>query len=829
MPIKRHLVAVASLALVAPVLATATIETASTLAPAAVTVAPAPAKQKAKKPKYRAEVVRTAHGIPHITAKNWASLGFGSGYAAAEASICTLVDTLVTGRGERSLHFGEGHYDDQVQLSASNLEVDTLARDLRQRGVVEQLLADPVRGPSKRAKKMVVGYTAGLNAWLKDVGGTRGVTDPECGGKPWVDANATPLDLWYGVYFANLLASTGVFTKEIVNASPASLTDPGLPEIPGLELPLADLGDRSPAEIRALADDVDGEALRKALGQDPGDAFGSNATAIGKDLSSTGRGMVLGNPHFPWRGRYRFTQQHLTIPGRYDVAGASLIGSPAVNIGWNKDVAWSHTVSTAYRFTPYEYVTVPGTTTYLGPNGPAQLDHNEIDVPVRQADGSVVTVAEDVYRTDLGYVIDAPDKFMPWGLATLWAIRDANAEHLRTIDSFLAMGGATDVDDLLAQQDKWGGIPWVNTIAADRSGNALYADHSVTPNITNQQLNTCMTPIGILLNEVAGLPGLNGALSGTLCGWRTDPDASRPGIVGPERLPEAIRSDWVANANDSYWLPNPEQPLEGFPKIMGCEKCERTLRTRMVYAYPGEYAASGRKISPKALAGFEHQNRVMGAEVMRADGALDQVCQAADGGVACDVLTAWDGRSDVTSVGTHLFEAFVKHLPAKGVWKVPFDAADPLNTPRSLDAGNARVVGAMEAGLAELAEAGVPVDAKWGDVNVAGDRGAPPIGLGGGTHDAGNANVVSVKTPEQNASYWSPVTYGSSHIQSVAFKGRKKVVPRTILTYGQYENPTSPWSADQTRIFAAEKWVRFPWTDKQIARQKVSRKVVKGG
>ena len=65
--------------------------------------------------------------------------------------------------------------------------------------------------------------------------------------------------------------------------------------------------------------------------------------------------MLLGNPHFPWRGRYRFTQQHLTIPGRYDVAGASLIGSPVVNIGWNKDVAWSHTVSTAYRFTPYEY------------------------------------------------------------------------------------------------------------------------------------------------------------------------------------------------------------------------------------------------------------------------------------------------------------------------------------------------------------------------------------------------------------------------------------------------------------------------------------------
>ena len=45
------------------------------------------------------------------------------------------------------------------------------------------------------------------------------------------------------------------------------------------------------------------------------------------------------------------------------------------------------------------------------------------------------------------------------------------------------------------------------------------------------------------------------------------------------------RRDWVANANDSYWLPNPKQRLEGFARIIGCEKCERTLRTRMVYRY----------------------------------------------------------------------------------------------------------------------------------------------------------------------------------------------------------------------------------------------------
>ena len=85
--------------------------------------------------------------------------------------------------------------------------------------------------------------------------------------------------------------------------------------------------------------------------------------------TTTGKGMILGNPHFPWNGRYRFSQQQLTIPGKYDVAGGSLIGSPAVNIGWNKNVAWSHTVSTAYRFTPYEYRTVLSPFAYLSAKG----------------------------------------------------------------------------------------------------------------------------------------------------------------------------------------------------------------------------------------------------------------------------------------------------------------------------------------------------------------------------------------------------------------------------------------------------------------------------
>ena len=157
--------------------------------------------------------------------------------------------------------------------------------------------------------------------------------------------------------------------------------------------------------------------------------------------------MLLGNPHFPWRGRYRFTQFQLTIPGHYDVAGAGLIGSPVVNIGWNKNVAWSHTVSTAYRFTPYEYKLVPAPARRTSPRAARPQLEKRVGAASRSSSRTARsgTVTEDLYRTHEGYVIDAPDALMPWSPTSFFAMRDANAEQLRTVDTFLDMGKAHDV------------------------------------------------------------------------------------------------------------------------------------------------------------------------------------------------------------------------------------------------------------------------------------------------------------------------------------------------------------------------------------------------
>lgn len=770
-------------------------------------------------PTYSATITRTEHGIPHITASDFGGLGFGSGYATAQTSTCTLADIVLTARGERSKYLGpDAPFDDGVAINGTNFQIDALVADLHNRKVVEGILADPKAGPGAEARQMVEGYAAGVNKYLSDLGGSQNITDPACKNAAWIAPNATALDVWYGVYLANIIASTGNFLKEIVGATPPSLTDPGLPSLATFGI--------VPPEL------PDADELTASLRTD--ENFGSNATAIGGDASTTGSGMLLGNPHFPWNGRFRFTQQQLTIPGQYDVAGGSLIGSPVVNIGWNSDVAWSHTVSTAYRFTPYEYRTVLSPFTYLTANGLLKkVEKRNVTVTVKNSDGTLGTRSTSFYRTPQGYVIDAPNQLMGWTPLSFFAIRDANGEHLRTIDTFLEMGKATNVRDLLQRQDAAGGMPWVNTTATDRNGDVLYADHSVVPNVSNNLANLCMTPIGRVLQQLAGLPALDGTFADSVCNWGTDKDAQRPGIFGTKNLPATVRRDWVMNANDSYWLPNPAQKLEGYARIIGCERCVRTLRTRMVDRYVMDALEVG-KITPVQLRGFEHENRVMGAEVMGANGDLVKVCEAAQGGDACPVLAAWDKTSNTDSVGNHIFEEFVKRIPKKGLlvggpYKVFYSNADPVNTPRDLDETNPKTIRAMKEAIAYLRSKNIPMNATWGSLQVAGDRGAPPIPLGGGLGDqAGNANALASRGVLANGGYLRPITYGSSHIQAISFLPGGAVDARTILTYGLSDNPNSPWSSDQTVLFSNKQWVDFAFTPSQVASGAISSVTVSG-
>lgn len=774
-----------------------------------------PLAARAEEPEFQARVTWTDHGVPHITAPDYPGLGYGYGFAFAKDNLCTLAEEFVTVSAERSKWFGPGgQYRSWGNgLVTTNLKSDWFFQDIKDRGVVEAGYAQaPPLGMSTELRGLVKGYVAGYNRWLAD----NGTAGTPCAGQAWVRP-ITEIDMLRRFYQLTLLASSFFFTNAIIDAKPPAPAAPGLP---------------IPAAPAPAAQEFDPKSLpsSETLG------IGSNAYGIGKDATANGKGMVLGNPHFPWQGPERFHQMHLTIPGVMDVSGAALFGAPGVLIGHNEHVGWSHTVSTAYRFTPYELQLVPNQPTkYVFDGEVRSMTPRTVTVQARKADGTLEPRTTTIWYSHYGPMVEYPAAFLQWNPAKAYTIRDANAMNFRTVDQFLAMNRARSVHELKAAQEYWQAIPWVNTMAADSAGNAYYADQSVVPNVPNELVAQCATEVGAVTFAAAGLPVLNGATSA--CDWKTDADAVQPGIFGPANLPDMIRSDYVHNSNDSYWLSNPRQPIEGYDRIIGDERTARSLRTRMGLhimedRLGGNDGLAGDRWQLEQVADRLFSNRNMSGELAHS-GALTMCKQSSSmpssGGqmvdvtAACRALESWNRDNNLEAVGAGLWREFWRRAAAVsgGPWVVPFNPRDPMNTPNTLDIAHPQVRAAFADAVLSLRQNEIDPAAPLGTVQ--GEyRGDERIPVHGGPHVEGVFNYIATFLGKGG---WNDVYHGSSFIMTVSFTDAGPRA-RTLVTYAQSTNPASPFSGDQLRMFSAKQWNDLPWSRAEIAQNAIGHVVL---
>ena len=159
--------------------------------------------------------------------------------------------------------------------------------------------------------------------------------------------------------------------------------------------------------------------------------------------------MLLGNPHYPWSGPSRFHMAHLTIPGELDLMGVGLFTTQFVSIGFNHDVAWTHTVSTALRYTLYELELDPrrSACVSLRRRDAASISRARVTIEVAHRRRSVTTEAHTIYESHLGPMIE--DKELPWTRERAYAIRDSNLDNNRSAEQYLKFGRAKSVEDLL--------------------------------------------------------------------------------------------------------------------------------------------------------------------------------------------------------------------------------------------------------------------------------------------------------------------------------------------------------------------------------------------
>ena len=730
----------------------------------------APSTAAAKGGRYAAEIRRTEGGMPHVKARDYGSLGFGYAYAYAEDQVCRFADILTTVRAQRSRYFGPDASYGDLGGQTNNLASDFFFQRIKDSGVVERLAKRRFpHGPGKDVRATVRGFAAGWNAYLRRTGRDN-LPDPRCRGAKWVKP-MRPIDLYRRIYQLGLRASGTALLEAMVNAAP-----PGAAVAAAAGRPLDDVG-----------------------------GLGSNGYAIGADGARDANALLLSNTHFPSNMDTRWYELHLTIPGKINAIGAALQGVPVVNLGFNRHIVWTHTVSTARRFAAYELKLAPGDpTTYLVGGKKVAMRRRTVRVGTR---------SHTFYETRWGPVVVRPDATLSWTAETAYALADPNADDFRITNQWAAWDRSRSVADWRRKAARIQGNPWVNSIVADDRGNAYYGDDGAIPNLKPPFLEDCGVAKSPPLLSAAGIGVLDGSRKD--CRLPRDGGAAARGILGPKSLPQTVRRDYTFNSNDSFWLPNANVRLTGFPRVIGDEKVNLP-RTRLAAIMAEQRLAGtdGLGAPGFTLANLQavfFSNRNLTAELVR--DPLVAACRGggADLAAACDVLAAWDLRTDADSRGAVLFREIWRRLGGAAAFATPFSKADPLGTPNGLATDRIDVPAAIRAAVADLRGKGIPLDVPLGRLQyeVRDDERLP---MSGCPDNEGCFNVLTTKRNEQGV--YQPYT-GSSFVMAAELTDDG---PRgeAILRYSQSENPDSEHFADQTRLHSEERWLPLRFKESDI-------------
>jgi acyl-homoserine-lactone acylase len=702
---------------------------------------------------YDTEIRWTSYGIPHVKANNWESLGYGFAYATATDAVCVIAQDIVMVNGNLSAYMGAEN---------SNFENDVFHRALLTKDNLQRFAL----AQSDDSGRFARGYVAGYNRYLKDHDGR---LPASCNDQPWVrpmvQEDVARLTVGLGIRYG-----VGRFKDDIARAKP-----PGEPVTAG------------------------NTKFRPAAG------LGSNAVAFGKAVTETGRGILLGNPHYPWRGSSRFHLIHTTIPGVVDTMGVSLYTTNAVAIGFNKDIAWTHTVSTALRFTLYELE--------LNPNNPLEYRYGDdyraietrtVSVDVQQPDGGVESRQHTVYSSHYGPIIVSDE--LPWTNSIAYAIRDAVIDNTASPATYAALSVAKSVDDIESAISLQG-VYWTNTIATDRHGTAFYADISSTPNVDEKLLDECRIRHESIPAYIVVLDGARSE-----CEWKSDPRSNVPGTLPAEAMPRIRRDDYVTNSNDSYWLANPESPLEGYSPIIGPERTARSLRTRAGLVFVREQLAKGAKLTADDMRNLLYNHRNYGAELL-----LDDVLKVCEGDTdvilpgdrkvdiepSCTALAGWDRTANIDSGG--LREALKTFTPCHSMRKMQSIRREVLPSTRRK---SERLCGKPSPKGNSFWRTPASPCIQYATRN---DNKIPIPGAQGW---AGMFSMIAARLSKDRG--YNPILLGNSYIQVISWDKDGHLQPTGILTYSQSQEPESAHYADLTELYSRGVWIDFPFTEDQI-------------
>ena len=765
--------------------------------------------------KYDAEISRTEFGIPHIRANDYASLGYGEAYAAAEDHVCNMAVALTTAQGTAAEHLGAGHNNSNVY---SDMIMQAL--DMPSKGKMALAQQPP------RIREWIEGYAAGYNRYLADTQGNYGSW---CDQTDWVKpASAEDFMTQYVALVHTITRMAGAVAAAQPPQDQAQFTV------------------HEGAQIAAL------DAIKL-------EGMGSNGWAFGSEATESGKGALLANPHYPWYGTSRFWEKHLTIPGELDVYGAGLIGTPGVAIGFNDAVAWTHTVSDSKRVTLYRLT--------LNPENPTQYRYEDewrdlTSVPVSvkiKTDAGLTEQSGSIWFSHHGPMVQMPG--LTWSSTTAYAARDANSENTQVLGQWLAMGQAQSMDEFIEAHRTFNAMPWVNTISTSAEGRAVYFDNTNVGHLSQETIAAWQTSLEQApqlkqLFLTKGLVILDG--SSARDEWLIEDGVPIAGTTPFDQRPLIESRNTVFNSNDSYWLSDPDNPRTGYSPLYGATETPRSIRTRMnIHLLKGlngfEFRGDDGKFSIEEIQQALFDNSGLTAHLLMDDLLTACVAQpeaqlngsAVSLKEACTILSQWDKRYNNDSRGAVLFREWLTRYDYTAtqfsgpLFKGDFDPSNPATTPVGL-ADSDRALTALAEAVNLLTANTIPLDAPLGELQLA-HRAGKALPVHGGNRFEGIANLQvtgehidspifsgtndRVGDSKTLSSSGYNIAHGSSFIMAMSFTDQGPKA-QAILSYSESGAPQSAHFTDQTERYGNKAWRDILFTHSDIDSAKVSHKVL---
>jgi acyl-homoserine-lactone acylase len=521
-----------------------------------------------------------------------------------------------------------------------------------------------------------------------------------------------------------------------------------------------------------------------------GDDAGSNALALAGTRTTSGQPILLGNPHLAWSALY--WEAHVTVPGRINFYGSTLVGIPVLRAGFNDRLGYVQTNNAPDLEDIYALPIVPGRPDmYVHRGRQHRVQRWTVSADVRQDDGTVIVQQRDFEETQFGPVVHrAADQ--------LFVLRSINLEWWRQYEGFFELLDVRSLGDFRRTLGRRLGVT-SNYTYADVDGNILYAWNARLPRRPDPQFDYDVD-----------VPAATAHLF-----WK--------GIHRLSELPWLLNPSggYLQNANNPPWWTSLRDPLDPAAYPSYIERGQLSLRAQVVL----EALDAPRTFSPDDVRRLKFSTRMLAADrlipdLLAAGARATAPSEALAAGLA--TLASWDRRVSAASRGAVLFERFMDmHEAQQGDrFAVPWTELEAMTTPRGL--------ANPEAALEVLAQAVADTRARHGSERVAwgevhrfriGDIDVPADGSTGRHGVFRVVTFADTGTGQRVAGHLGrgqPLAgFGDAWVLMVHFT--KPITAWSVLAYGQTVDLDSPHSRDQIQLFANHELRPVWFTEAAIA------------